>query len=317
MQARKIVVVGSLNMDLVSVAEHIPASGETVLGRRFDMVPGGKGANQAIAAARAGAPVTMIGRVGDDGFGRILRDCLRTDSVVTNEVHQVAGASGVASVTVARDGSNAIVVTPGANDSLSPAEMDRIRPLLQDAGVVLAQLETPMATIERLAEICEELQIPLLLDPAPAQPLSSSLLRRVTWLTPNELEADLLLQHAGHAPSDDLSVRAARLLQGGPRNVVLKLGARGVFLAGQDVPSTRVNAFEVVAVDTTAAGDAFNGAFAVGLLEGFSPEAAARFACAAAALSTTVAGAQPSMPTRAQVQRLLNRQKDGMPQGAA
>jgi ribokinase len=297
-----LVVVGSLNMDMVSTVDRMPAPGETVTGRGFATVPGGKGANQAVAAVRLGASVRMLGCVGSDSFGIMLQQGLHAEGINISAVQECAGASGVAAITVAADGSNSIVVYPGANAMLSSETVEAAAATIRSAAIVLAQLETPLATVERLAEICTASGTPLMLDPAPAQPLSAALLRNTTWLTPNESETRSLLGITEDLPPEEA---AQRLLGLGPRNVVLKLGARGVYLCGADAAGTLVSAPAVDAVDTTAAGDCFNAAFAVALIEGQTPANAARFACAAAALSTTQAGAQPSMPHREQVLRML------------
>ena len=299
-----LLVVGSINLDLVSTVDRMPAPGETLLGHDFATIPGGKGANQAVAAARLGAQVRMIGRVGTDSFGELLRNSLIAEAIDTTCVVTVHGSSGVAAITVAADGSNSIIVTPGANATLRPTDLITARSTIKGASIVLAQLETPLDTVVALAEFCEQESIPLILDPAPAQPLPADLLRRVTWLTPNESETRALLGQTAALKEEEA---AEQLLKLGPRNVILKLGARGVYLVGADVAQPiHVPAPDLRAVDTTAAGDCFNGAFAVALSEGRSPVEAARFACAAAALSTTVAGAQPSMPKRETVQKLLS-----------
>jgi ribokinase len=298
-----LVVVGSLNMDMVSTVDRMPAPGETVTGRGFATVPGGKGANQAVAAARLGANVWMLGCVGSDSFGEMLQQGLLAEAVHVAAVRQVLGASGVAAITVAADGSNSIVAYPGANALLSLEMVDAAADSIRSAGMVLVQLETPMATVEHLAEVCAAAGTPLVLDPAPAQSLPARLLRITTWLTPNESETRTLLGITEDLPPEDA---ARRLLQLGPRNVVLKLGARGVYLCGGDVAGTLVSAPAVRAIDTTAAGDCFNAAFAVALIEGHAPAEAARFACAAAAISTTQVGAQPSMPQREAVLRILS-----------
>lgn len=298
-----ILVVGSINLDLVSTVDRIPTPGETLLGNSFATIPGGKGANQAVAAARLGAAVHMIGRVGADSFGELLRNALIIEKVDTSTVVTVEGPSGVAAITVAADGSNSIVVTPAANATLHPADIAAARSQIRKAAIVLAQLETPLETVVALAKECSDAKIPLILDPAPAQPLPLDLLRSVTWLTPNESETRTLL---GRTTAMTEAKAAERLLALGARNVILKLGARGAYLAGADVPKpVHVPSPDLRAVDTTAAGDCFNGAFAVALTEGRTPAEAARFACAAAALSITRTGAQTGMPHRADVDALL------------
>ncbi|SDF93466.1 ribokinase [Terriglobus roseus] len=245
----------------------------------------------------------MIGRVGADSFGEVLRNALIVEGIDTSTVVTVEGPSGVAAITVAADGTNSIVVTPAANATLQPADIAAARNQIRKASIVLAQLETPLETITALAQECREAKIPLILDPAPAQPLPLELLRSVTWLTPNESETRTLL---GRTTVMTEAKAAERLLALGARNVILKLGPRGVYLAGADVPTPAfVPSPDLRAVDTTAAGDCFNGAFAVALTEGRSPVEAAGFACAAAALSITRTGAQTGMPYRSDVNKLL------------
>jgi ribokinase len=299
---KAIVVVGSINIDLVSKAERIPASGETVLGDDFKTHLGGKGANQAVAVARLGHPVHMIGKVGSDAFGERLRSGLEQASVDVSAVGTVEDSSGVAMIVVSPEGDNLIVVTPGANSALRPADLDAQVEMIRGAGLVLAQLETPMDTIEYLAQLCERNGVPLMLDPAPSHALSPVVLKQVRWFTPNETEAAF---YAGGKKKESLEQTAERLLQQGLRGVVLKLGASGVYLRSPEGLKLHVPAFPVKAVDTTAAGDAFNGAFAVGLARGQSPGESARFGAAAAAVSVTRAGAQPSMPTTGEVDAIL------------
>lgn len=304
---KPIVVVGSINLDLVSIAARIPAAGETVLGHEFQMHPGGKGANQAVAVARLGYPVQMVGKIGSDALGDQLWSHLQHAGVGLEGVQRSQGASGVAMIVVADHGENCIVVTPGANAEVTPEYVDSHRDLIRNAGLVLTQLEIPLNTVQRVSDLCFQYQVPLILDPAPAQALPPGLLKRIRWFTPNETEAAFYAPN-GLASNDDAASRArARLLLAqGPEGILLKMGARGAYLATREIEE-QLDAIAVNAVDTTAAGDAFNGAFAVGLLLGRSPRESARFAAVAAALSVTRAGAQPSMPVLQEVEQLLDK----------
>jgi ribokinase len=304
---KEIIVVGSINLDLVVNSARIPQKGETVHGHSFQTFFGGKGANQAVAASRLGATVTMIGKVGTDSFGSELLHGLKAAGVHTNCVRRAKGSSGVALITTDRDAQNSIVVVPGANGQLNPEDLDRYRNRIESAAIVLVQLEIPMSTVEHLASFTSKTGVPLMLDPAPAMRLSRKLLRSVTWLTPNETESAALLGDPSRSSSVD-SI-ADQILSLGCRNVILKLGAKGVYLAGKDTARLIVKGFKVKPVDTTAAGDAFNGAFAAALVRGENSEDAARFACAVAAISVTRAGAQPSMPTPKEVDTFLRRQR--------
>jgi ribokinase len=301
---KPIVVVGSINLDLVARAATIPRPGETLIGDSFLTFHGGKGANQAVAAARLGHPATMLGNVGEDSFGEELRGALRESGVSVEAIGTTPGASGVALILISAAGQNSIVVVPGANALLSPVQLERHAALLQGAGILLAQLEIPLESVEFLAAFAERNSIPFLLDPAPARDLPSSLLRRVTWLTPNETEADTLLDATSLSANNP--IEAAKALSAkGPRNVILKLGSRGCILVAERQPPESIPAFVVNPVDTTAAGDAFAGGFAVALLRGSTPQEAARFASAVAAISVTRHGAQPSMPTNTEVLAFL------------
>jgi ribokinase len=296
-------------MDLVTTAERIPLVGETIAGRDFQTHHGGKGANQAVAIARLGYPVELIARLGSDGFGDELWEGLKRAGVGIRGVRQVEGSSGVAVIMVSPQGENCIVVTPGANAMLSPEDLEDHVELIRSAGLVLAQLETPLQTVHRLAEICDREAVPFILDPAPAQTLPEELLRLVTWFTPNETEAgfyvgDLSLNLA---EGKDSTAMVRALMGTKVRNVLLKRGERGF----QMIDGGQVNslpAFAVSAIDTTAAGDAFNGAFAVALMSGKSPLESGRFAAAAAAISVTRSGAQDSMPNVLDVQTLLEQE---------
>jgi ribokinase len=305
---KPIVVVGSINIDLVARAERVPVAGETVHSSDFQMHPGGKGANQAVAVARLGYPVRMIGHVGSDEFGEELRAQLVRSGVDASSVRTSKGPSGVAMIAVAPDGNNAIVVTPGANAFVSPRDVDDNADAISEAGVVLTQLEIPLETVEYLGKLCARLEIPLILDPAPARALPAHLLHSVSWLTPNETEIGCCVTGMRHSSNrrETPDILGA-LLEQCRNGVVLKMGSRGSYLATKDGFRQHVNAFPVSAVDTTAAGDAFNGAFAVALMLGRSPLESAQFAAAAAAVSVTRAGAQPSMPTMEDVSLMLTR----------
>lgn len=302
---KPIVVVGSINTDLVSVTERIPLAGETVLGSSFQIHPGGKGANQAVAVARLGYPVRMIGRLGSDSFGREARTHLENAGVDTGLVGTSDGPSGVATICVSSKGENCIVVTPGANWLITPADLDAHAQVIREAGAVLAQLEIPLKTVEYLAQICSRAQVPLILDPAPAADLPAGIFKNVTWLTPNQTEAKHYAPGCEGGLNGDVKVMVREVLELGVRGLVLKLGAQGAIVAEGIGSICMVPAFKVKAVDTTAAGDAFNGGFAVGLMRGLNPAESARFASAAAAIAVTRAGAQPSMPTIDEVEQFI------------
>ena len=303
---KPIVVVGSINQDLVAVAERIPAIGETIIGTDFQIHPGGKGANQAVAVARLGYPVHLIGRLGDDAFGDQLRTHLSSAKVDLSAVAVSHGTSGVAVIEVSARGENSIIVTQGANAKVTPSDIDQNLDLIRKAGFVLTQLETPLATVEHLISICAREDVPLILDPAPARELPQSVFSKVEWFTPNETEAAFYAagQTKLHMPSSEI---AETLLRRGCQGVVLKMGSRGVCLASPKCPAQVQPAFQVNAIDTTAAGDSFNGAFAVALMLGKSPHESAAFAAAAAAVSVTRAGAQPSMPTMPEVLSFIDK----------
>ncbi len=301
-----LVVIGSSNTDMIIRLDRIPRPGETVLGGEFVTAAGGKGANQAVAAARAGGRVTFVARVGQDMFGDQALAGFRHDGIRVDFVFRdPAAPSGVALIFVAKDGENSIAVAGGANARLSPTDVRRARGALSSASTLVMQLETPLKTVIAAAELAARAGVRVILNPAPAQPLPDRLLRRVSLLTPNETEAELLT--GVRVTSDVTAAKAAEhLLARGVHAVVLTLGARGVLLATSE-GQRRIPGFRVKAVDTTAAGDVFNGALAVALAEGRPLPAAARFACAAAAISVTRVGAQPSAPTRREIDRFLAR----------
>jgi len=299
-ERKPLVVVGSINMDLVARCARIPLPGQTVAGTGFTTTPGGKGANQAVAVARLGYPVQMVGAVGDDVFGQTLLDNLTQAGVGTAAVARVSGPSGVAPILVADRGENSIVVVPGANGKVDRALIDAQADLIRSAGMVLCQLELPISTVTHLLALCSEAAVPVMLDPAPAAALHESVWKHVAWFTPNETEAAFYLGE--DLPPED---GAKRLLARGVGGVVLKRGSEGAYVAIAGGESDWVPSFRVDAVDTVAAGDCFNGAFAVALLAGRDPWAAARFAAAAAAISVTRRGAQASMPSRDEVDAFL------------
>jgi len=302
----RITVIGSLNIDLVVQAPRMPAPGETIAGHGFHTVPGGKGANQAVAAAKLGAQVTMVGRVGDDSFGQMQRQGMEalgigTDFLIPDE----EAPTGTALIIVDAQGQNSIVVVSGANGRLTPADVEAARPAIEASDAVLLQLENPVPSVQRAAEVACELGVPVILNPAPAprERLPAPLLRSVSYLIPNEVEATVL---TGIEVTDQSSAeRAAACLQAqGIETVILTLGARGA-LAISPQGTIRAPAFSVKAVDTTAAGDAFVAAFGVALCEGQPLAEALRFANAAGALAVTRLGAQPSLPSREEVEAFL------------
>ena len=306
---KKIVVVGSVNVDFAVRAPRLPVEGETVSRAKFDIFFGGKGGNQAVAAARLGAPTSMVARVGDDAFGKQLRVSLREAGVNVRGVQTARKVhTGTAFVIIGQRGANQIVVAPGANATLGVADLTRNSSLLRSAGLILAQLEVPQAPIAKLAEMAHEYGVPFILDPGPARKLPLSLLRRVSILTPNETEACFLTGRKPKRLDRRSGVQLCRrLLKLGPRIVILTLGGQGAVVAEYGREAVHVPGFKVKAVDTTAAGDAFNGALAVALLEDATVPEAVRFANAAAALSVTKPGAQPSLPSRRAVLSFLRR----------
>jgi ribokinase len=303
-QRCKIVVVGSSNTDMVIRTPAFPRPGETVLGGEFFMAPGGKGANQAVAAARAGGEVHFVARVGDDVFGRksldgFLKDGIHVDNVVLDRT----APSGVALIIVGPDGENSIAVASGANSRLAVEDITKAKPLIASARILLTQLESPLEAVREAVEAAASAGVPVLLNPAPARALGEDILKRVSYLTPNETEAEILTG-VTLIKKSDLAKAADILLAKGMKAVLITLGAKGVYVATPEKKEV-VPAFRVIPVDTTAAGDAFSGALAVALAEGKTLAEAARFANAGAALSTTKMGAQPSLAQRAEIDKLL------------
>lgn len=300
----EIAVVGSLNMDLVIRVPHLPAAGETVIGREFTTAAGGKGANQAVAAARLGASVAMIGRVGKDDFGSALRANLNGAGADTTYVlSDEHAATGVALIAVEEGGQNTIIVAAGANANVSRTDVDAARRIIASSQVLVAQLEVPLDTVTFALDLARAAHVLTLLNPAPAQELSPDVLARVDMIVPNETEAGIL---TGIPVKDWESAKAAalELNRRGVPSVVITLGERGA-LASDSGSIHRVPAFPVHAVDATAAGDAFVGALAVARAHGRDLPAALRQAGAAGALATLKLGAQPSLPTRAELEEFL------------
>lgn len=306
MKQPRIVVVGSSNTDMIVQLERLPRPGETLLGGRFTTAAGGKGANQAVGAARAGGNVAFVARIGNDAFGAEATRGFEKDGIdVSHIARDRTDPSGVALIFVGHNGENSIAVAGGANNRLSAADVRRARAAIAGADVLLMQLETPLPAIEAAAAIASKRGVRVILNPAPARQLPNSLLSKISILTPNETEAELLTGVRVENEVD--AARAAdHLLAKGVRTVVITLGARGAWVAEKGAHQL-VPGFKVKAVDTTAAGDIFNGALAVALGEGRALVDAVRFANAAAALSVTKLGAQPSAPRRAAIERLLKR----------
>jgi ribokinase len=299
----RIVVAGSLNMDLVGVASRIPSPGETMMGREFFQATGGKGGNQAYAASRLGGSAAMLGRVGSDDYGRILKANLEAAGCDASQVKALPGPSGVALILVDDGGQNSILVAPGANALYAAADFAEDARALVGAGLLLLQLEIPIETVIAAATAGRRAGARVILDPAPApRALPAELCRQVDILTPNEVEAAQLVGAGAERLSlEGAEAIAARLLSTGVGAVIIKLGPQGCLVAdGQTM--FRIAAPAVDAVDTTAAGDVFNGALAVALAEQAALPDACHFAVHAAALSVTRIGAQPSMPFRDEVE---------------
>ncbi|MEU7743414.1 ribokinase [Nonomuraea sp. NPDC049158] len=286
-------VFGSANMDLVAYVSQAPKRGETVTGRGFRTIPGGKGANQAIAAARAGAVVAFLGAVGDDGFGAEMRTTLAAAGVEVAQLRQVPGPSGIAHIVVDDEGSNSIIVVPGANGTVTGPTEDDVA-VIAGSRALLLQLELPMDAVIAAAQAGQVSDVPVILTPAPAQPLPDALLDAVTLIVPNEHEA------ADITGTDSAEAALEALLARVPE-AVITLGSEGALYGSRSGERLRVPAVKVKAVDTTAAGDTFVGALAVARAEGLPAAAALRFASVAAALSVQREGASTSMPSRAEI----------------
>ncbi len=301
----RIAVIGSLNMDLVVRAHRIPKPGETiVVAGDLHLISGGKGANQAYASAMLGAEVSMVGRVGDDMFGEQLITSLKKAGVDTHHITRDSDApTGIAMIVVEEGGQNSIVVSSGANGHVSPPDVSRAEAVIRSASLILLQLEIPLPTVIKAAQVAKHQGIKVVLNPAPAQQLPAELLSLTDILIPNETEA-AMLSGCDVGTDDGIRQAAARLYQSGVKTVIMTRGSRGASLITEN-EIVHFPAFSVEPVDTTAAGDAFVGSFAVALAEGRSTSEAVMYGNAAGALASTKSGAQPSMPGRDDLDKML------------
>ncbi|MBB6451421.1 ribokinase [Geomicrobium halophilum] len=289
-------------MDLVASSTRRPITGETLHGEDFQTISGGKGANQAVAAARLGAKVNMIGRVGDDDFGTRLQHNLKQEGIFLKGVEPVTDCtSGVAVITLA-EGDNSIIVVAGANSCVTPDYVQKHRDLIAQSDIVLTQLEIPLETVEETAHICEKYHIPLVLNPAPAHPLSTSLVSKATFITPNQVEAQHLISQV-----EEDNIEA--LFEQWGNQLIMTDGKEGVIYSA-DGRIQRVPAYQVNPVDTTGAGDTFNGAFAYGTARSYPLERSCQFANAAASLSILKKGAQAGMPSKSEVEDFIRAEEE-------
>jgi ribokinase len=307
MGGKFVTVMGSYVTDLAFLTDKLPAWGETYMGSAFRMGPGGKGSNQAVAAARAGARVSIISKLGRDLFGDMARRTWQEEGIDTAYVYSTNTATGAASIIVhANNAENSIVVVPGACFELTPREVDAARPLIAGSAVLLAQLELPVPTVEFGVQLARSLGVPTILNPAPGCTLPESIFALCDYMTPNETEAEIITGRRV-ASMADAETAAGALLRRGVRNVVVTVGEQGALVKNAAL-STHVPAFRAgEVVDTTGAGDAFNGGLAVALAEGRDLVEAVRFGCAVAGISVTRPGTAPSMPRRDEVEALLRR----------
>lgn len=297
---KKITVIGSINMDLVTSTNRVPILGETVMGEAFHTIPGGKGANQAVAAARLGADVTMVGCVGNDLFGQDLLKHLKEQGVNVDHVEPVTDSStGIAAITISK-GENQIIVIPGANYHVTPAFVAKFEDVIATSDILLLQLEIPLESVEKAVELAFKHQVKVILNPAPIQPLSKALLEKVDYLTPNEYEQQMLFDSIKWTEHE----REAML-----KKCIITRGSKGITFYQDE--KVEIPSFKVAVVDTTGAGDSFNGGFAYSTSQGASLEDACQFASAVAALSVTKLGAQGGMPTMEEVRTFIKTQEKG------
>ena len=297
----KICVIGSINMDLVVNVDEMPKKGQTLIGSNFKEVPGGKGANQAVAASRLGANVCMVGKVGSDGFGQNLLNQLKNNNVDTKYIQIEEGASGVALITVDKNAENAIVVSPGANFKLAQKDIDNCIDAIKESNVVVIQLETPIDTIKYALEKSKELGKFTILNPAPAVKLGDDIIKNVDLLTPNETELEIL-SGVSINNEDDILKAAQVMLEKGVKKLIVTLGSKGSLYIDKENKIFK-KSYKVDAIDTTAAGDSYTGAIAVSLSQGKNVEDAIDFASRVGALCVTKGGAQTSLPT---IEEVLN-----------
>lgn len=306
MEKKWVTVMGSFVADLAFRASHIPVWGETLMGQSFQLGPGGKGSNQAVAAARAGGRVSFISKLGADPFGDMARSLYKSEGIDTQFLFSTASATGAATIVIdAQKGENAIIVVPGACFGLTAAEVDQARALIAASAVFVAQLELSLPVVEHGLALAHELGVSTVLNPAPAAPLPESIYQYIDYITPNETETTALTGIPVSTVADAEKAADAFLARG-VRNAIITLGAQGVFVKNVQVKAhvPAISAGKVV--ETTGAGDAFNGGFAVALSEGMDLVEAARFGCATAGISITRPGTAPSMPVRAEIDALLN-----------
>ncbi|WP_040207353.1 ribokinase [Neobacillus jeddahensis] len=301
---KKIVVIGSFMTDLVVQTPKVPVEGETIIGTTFNRFTGGKGANQAVAAARLGGDVTMIGKLGEDDFGREHIDALQAENINHDSILFDSGAStGVGNVVIDRNGNNRIIVVPGANLNLTERDIETFENVIIDSDIVVLQLEVPMATVYKSIELANKHGKTIILNPAPAQPIDPNYMDKVDYFVPNETEASLLTNIEVNSLETAEQAAEALLVQG-YKNVIITLGSKGVMFKN-NTEMKFVKAYTVKAVDTTAAGDSFIGSFAYGLSNHMSIGQSLNLAVAASALTVTKLGAQPSLPKMDDVNELM------------
>ncbi len=296
-----ILVVGSLNADLVVRAPRFPLPGETISGEDLQVIPGGKGANQAVAASRLGANVSMLGRVGRDNFGDFLLDNLKSNNVDTKLIQRDDASTGTATIIVDANGQNSIVLSPGTNGKVTSSDVEHAS--FPDFSLLLLQLEIPISTVYSAAKLAKHYGVRVILNPAPAKELPDELISLADFIVPNETELSLLTgMNVTDIPSAEKAAHG--LLERGAQNVIVTLGGKGALIVNKEL-RTQVNTYQVKVVDTTAAGDAFIGGFAVALNSASLLADAVRYGCACGALAATKFGAQPSLPTKKEVERLM------------